>query len=355
MITKERNSNFELLRLFSMFSIVFYHLLLFKINALSDSYWLYKGLTIISHFGVIVFVLISGWFGIKLSWKRIFNIYIPCIVYAILIYFLFADKWELKTFLSLFFPFDNDNPLWFIPVYFYLCLLSPIVNKLLDSYSASDYIKTLLLLSIFEFYFGFIRGYEVAWEGRKIICFIFLYILGRFCRILIATKLNNKLLKFRKCSLLILFFIFIGILFCKYSGVVFLSKLSGSFFAYNSPGLIFIAILILFVFSTFSIQLRAINFIASSSFAIYLIGSNPYILNFTNNVGEYLYKSSSFVGIQLMLLLFFSVIICIVCLSIDLLINNLFIKPFSSLICRILKAVEPFFVDIYNKILRKIE
>lgn len=78
-----RESNFELLRLLCMISIVFYHLFLFRGNEISNEHWLFKASTIVFHFGVVVFVLISGWFSIKLSWKRILTIYVPLIIYTI--------------------------------------------------------------------------------------------------------------------------------------------------------------------------------------------------------------------------------------------------------------------------------
>ena len=59
-----RNSSLELVRLLAMFMIVFYHLILFFIEPIDPSP-IFKAVQIPVHIGVILFVLISGYFGIK--------------------------------------------------------------------------------------------------------------------------------------------------------------------------------------------------------------------------------------------------------------------------------------------------
>ena len=62
----ERLSNFEALRLLSMFLIVFYHLLLRFYHAY-PAYEMVRALWIPLHVGVVCFVLISGYFRVKPS------------------------------------------------------------------------------------------------------------------------------------------------------------------------------------------------------------------------------------------------------------------------------------------------
>lgn len=85
-MAKNRNSIFELLRLICMVSIVMYHMLVFGLNNISNNFWFYKALTIILHFGVPVFVLLSGWFSIKLTVRRILSILLPMTIYTLAVY-----------------------------------------------------------------------------------------------------------------------------------------------------------------------------------------------------------------------------------------------------------------------------
>lgn len=64
---KVRESQFELLRIVAQWMIVFYHLIFFFTASLQTDYPFFKGIQIPFHIGVILFVLISGYYGIKPS------------------------------------------------------------------------------------------------------------------------------------------------------------------------------------------------------------------------------------------------------------------------------------------------
>ena len=74
---KVRNSAIELVRILAMFMIVYYHFILFFIEPI-DTNPIYKAIQIPLHIGVILFVLISGYFGIKPTFRGFFKIL--CIV-----------------------------------------------------------------------------------------------------------------------------------------------------------------------------------------------------------------------------------------------------------------------------------
>ena len=62
-----RQSNFELLRIASMFMIVFYHLVFFIVAPANPDIPFWRSFQLALHIGVILFVLVSGYFGIKAS------------------------------------------------------------------------------------------------------------------------------------------------------------------------------------------------------------------------------------------------------------------------------------------------
>ena len=72
---KERLSNIEALRLLSMFTIVFYHLTdkAFEIHNDSVALGVFFNIT---HWGVPVFILISGYFFVRLTAKKLFSFYV---------------------------------------------------------------------------------------------------------------------------------------------------------------------------------------------------------------------------------------------------------------------------------------
>ena len=78
---KERNSIFELMRIIAMFIIVTYHLFLFSVAPHYPNEPFYKGIQIPLHIGVILFVLISGYFGIKCSFKGLFKLIMMVAIY----------------------------------------------------------------------------------------------------------------------------------------------------------------------------------------------------------------------------------------------------------------------------------
>lgn len=332
-MAKTRNSSFELLRLFCMLSIVFYHILSHRINDISGKLWFYTASSIFFHFGTVVFVLISGWFGLKLTLKRILSIYIPLFIYTVGIY-LFAGYFGFQRGVIYDILLLKDgNALWFIQPYISLCLLSPLINKMIEGNSRKDFTIALSLLAIFVFIFGWIGDYMVAKQGKTVVCFIFLYVIGRFLKS--ESDFIKNIPKIRGKILMSILFIALIIYGGKLSGVALLEKISGSFFAYNSPGLILLSVLILLLFSTFSIQSRAINFIASSSFSIFLIPSQHSVDYYIYNLAENIYNSSN---IQLLVateIILLAIVVCLACITIDILVRHIITNPLVRFLCHI--------------------
>lgn len=320
-----RKSNFEVLRLLCMLSIVFYHLLLHRGVELSGEHWLFKASNITFHFGVVVFVLISGWFGIRLTWRRLLSVYVPLAVYTIGIDAL-AHSYSIWPILLL----SDNSSMWFIQPYIHLCLLAPFVNKLLSEFDKKNYAVLLSVLGLFVFVFGFVMKQEVA-SSKSLMLFCFLYVLGRMLRIYFEKSNSNRKYYFWGICL-----IFSFIYLCKMSGDGILSKLAGSFFAYNSIGQIVYSVLILLLFASFNFHSKIINYVSASSFAIYVIGSNPFVINVSKGYVDIIMADK---GIMMSWggILALAVLICIICLLIDIM-----LRP---IIC--------FMIDFFDKILNK--
>ena len=141
-ITKkaERSSNFELCRLFCMFYIVVYHLFIHNLDVTGDVYYR-RALTTIFSIGVPVFVMISGYFRIKASAKGFLSLIAQVIFYSViadvLCVFVFHEPLSKGDILSTFFPVTNAS-YWFVGTYAFLYIISPFLNRFLDSISKSS-------------------------------------------------------------------------------------------------------------------------------------------------------------------------------------------------------------------------
>lgn len=86
LVKKERESNFELLRLIAMIFIVLYHFCSsVKAGIDTENRWILLGYTIF-HIGVPVFILISGYWTIKLSIRKLISFYLYCFLWYLMCY-----------------------------------------------------------------------------------------------------------------------------------------------------------------------------------------------------------------------------------------------------------------------------
>ena len=192
---KERLSNIEALRLLSMFTIVFYHLTdkAFEIHNDSVALGVFFNIT---HWGVPVFILISGYFFVRLTAKKLFSFYVQCVLWLFLSYFgsvaLGFSDFSGSTLFCCLFPFSCTN-LWLIKYYFFLMLLSPIINKGIEQLDVKTLyiINGTLLCSVL--YFSLVWNMDVIAAGKSIYYFMVIYMTGASIRRLVELKIIDKI------------------------------------------------------------------------------------------------------------------------------------------------------------------
>jgi len=310
-----RESNFELLRLVCMFFVLLHHFICHGLVYSSESYLVpLNGFFIIA---VNCFVLISGYFGIRISWRGFFHLYIFCVFYNLLFSFIQAGSsgdFVLETVLYSFLPFSHTGKFWFIACYFYLFLLSPMLNKIIDKCNKKEFIAFLIICAIVNLYFGYLWKKPVNYDGYNVMNFIFLYFIGRFVALHTTniTTLKRRLL-------------YIGIyVLCSVSSILFLlsenpdtAYLIRHFYAYNAP-LVYIATISFFLFfRTLSFKSKIVNWAAGSALAVYLIHENgfvrKYLYDYINKIG-----ADSDIGWLLdIYLLIVAIVLFIICILID--------------------------------------
>lgn len=283
MVNEQRRSNIELLRLVLMFFILMHHYLL-KGYGLNAGFYNDVDLDLSAAFldpfffvGVNCFVLISGYFGIKFKFKGLYRLFIQCAFYGLLFYLLhlIIDHAKLGRSIidNVLFVFSTPPGWWFIRVYIYLFLLSPILNKVINDLNQSQFKIVLLLLAVLNLYFGYLRQTPFNPDGYNIANFIFLYFIGRYLKLYWCEKSVRTriyLLGYLTCSAIMGVMVLLKHKF-NIQTVLF------NVHIYNNPLLILASTFLLLTFASMRISFsKAINWLSFSALSIYLITENCY-------------------------------------------------------------------------------
>lgn len=294
MESKTRQSNIELLRCLAMFYILLVHACYYSqgspifedfSNKPIDSTLLVL-LESLSIVAVNVFVLISGWFSIRPRWKSALNFVFQCLFFSISIYALFlVTSWSEFSLRGLAQVFYATKINWFIKSYIGLYILAPVLNAFVEVSSRKVFKWVLISFFIFQTSYGWMTGAaEFFQQGYSTISFIGLYLLARYMNIYKPswTKLPHQydLLIYLGLALMLTAAITLcGILkpFSVGVGSFVMKGLMHVQTSYISPLVILASVSLLLYFSKLNIQSKLINWIASSSFAVFLIHANPNI------------------------------------------------------------------------------
>ena len=320
---KERNSNIELMRIIAMLFIISHHLLVHGMKIWEDSTWNnFVLLSIDSCFfiGVNVFVLISGYCGIKFNLKKLFYLYILTSIIGGLGYFvhLYVDDVSLgkSVIYNTIFSISHAPGTWYIKVYIYLFLLSPIVNIALQNFNKKQIHLVLFLLTIICVYFGWFWQDDINKDGYNLVNFIWLYCIGYYLSN--HFDFNNFLSKVYLLPIWVIISIINVIIVIMFDSHV--------AWTYNNPFVVFASISFFLFFISLNFKSRLINIIAQSTLGIYLLHENSYLSTF-------LYKESFVEKYSNDVILFVASVfgIFIVCGIVDFIIRTLVVRPLMKI------------------------
>lgn len=260
-----RNSNLELLRIVAMAFIVVWHI---SIHAQNGEAITHDFVASIAITGVNLFVLISGYFGIKLKWKSLLNILSCAIFYyaiTLLCDYIFFDPAlkfgkEIESILT---PISNYKTYWFVSTYIMLMLLSPAINTILNKMEQQQYLFFIGVMFYLCCITGFVFKHSININGYNLFNFIFVYSVGHFLRKYdIPHKFSTRFLILIYISATII--IFIG----PYLNIERILN-------YNNPIIIISAIALFCLFAKQDFNNCYINAIAKNMFPIYLVQESP--------------------------------------------------------------------------------
>lgn len=322
--TTSRQTNIELCRIISIVMVVLLH---------SDfavfgwpSTWVEPkmGLLALESFciiGVNVFVLISGYFSIKLKKQTFIKLFYICIFCA-LIKIIFDIIFEGHIHQSNFLFISKSN--WFIPCYIALILFSPMLNSLCERTSKKELGVLLLLLFTYETYFGFFPAQEkysslMVGHGISLFHFAFLYLLARYIRI---HGIPNPIKKFGLivyciCSLLIMVTAFILIKTENQSFKIGDNFLINQLYDYSNPLVILSSVGFLIFFVNIKIKkLGGVNYLAQSVLSLLILHTSKEAFSILSPQYRFIYNYYD--GVKVIFFWLITImIVCILCILID--------------------------------------
>ena len=201
--TKIRQSNMELLRIIAMILVLALHVNYLALGApsieeiksspLSSFFRIeFEAMALVC---VNVFVLISGYFGIKPKFKSIANFIFQIVFFQFVIYIAFVGGGRIEFSWYGFIKNILPQKMWFIWAYLGLMLLAPVLNKFIDYATKEELRNYLFVFFVLQTVFGYLSSYW-SWYtyGYSTISFIGLYMLTRYIRLYSPqwTMLNGK-------------------------------------------------------------------------------------------------------------------------------------------------------------------
>ena len=290
----ERQSNFELMRIFSMLLIIAYHYVLFSnfhfsSFEMSFNRLFYQSMLLDGKTGVNLFVMLSGYFLIRsknIRTVKVLKLWGQAFFYIIVIWILFhktingfgsmpQDKLIGKIF------FLSSGAQWFIATYLVMYLLSPYLNVMLSALSRTQYRRLLVLTGIFWCLIptvSWIPGLVVTtFQGSDLMFFLFLYALGGYLRL--HHEPGKKKASFWFLCAAGIFLLCVGITAAvDVWDMNSLGKLKLLDYLFDYQNHVLILLLSLFLFMGFrELRIgnsRVVNLLSSLTFGIYLIHDN---------------------------------------------------------------------------------
>lgn len=347
-IKKERESSYELIRIIAQVFIVYYHILLFAIYPL-NSESLYKAIWLPFHVGVPVFVMLSGYFGIKPSVKglvkligMVFILQIPIAIQD------FIEVGGQKLFIKGFFCISRTE-FWFIRTYVILYLLSPLLNSFLKGISLKRRLLLFLALFFISDYIGTVGTDPSLYEGYNIVTFMMFYVVGDTIH-----RYKEILNKFSFGRWMTLWAIYNITLVALYTAVGFNSSMVNLsyiclFFNYTSPGLLLSSTLFFIAFGKFSFHSKFVNQCAKASLAIYII-HGIILFSILNPIAERIYEFNDNMFFVLLGVFSLTIITVIVCIAV-----YWVLSPLWMLINKIADCTQFVFDKIVDRIVSKLQ
>lgn len=264
----QRNSGLDLLRIIACMMVFTCHFLsngiLFNVEFGSFNTIAARGIEAVSIVCINIFILVSGYFGIKskgINTRRKINMLIMVAFFSVISYVYYAfrkNNFSISGLLTSFAPYFVGG-YWFIRVYLILVLISPFLNLCLSKLNSKAYLYLVIICYIlFSVLPSFCKAFKNS-DGYDIIHFAFIYSVGGYIRLHLSKKPN--------VFLSIVFFGLFAIATCAFS--IWGDGLG--YWAYDFITVIPESVFLFLAFEQFQFSSKFISFIAQSSLAVFVL------------------------------------------------------------------------------------
>ena len=285
----KRTTNIEVLRIVAMLMVMLIHsgFMSFGVPTASDMMEKpYLSSLIFSNMSlstpcVNIFILISGWFGIKMKPNKIATLVFQTYFFSAICtcIYLSITKKGISSDILFRFLLLNGEDYWFVKSYILLMLFSPMINAYIEHTDSKNLFTFLTIFYLTQTIFGWVSIYGISdfQGGYSVLSFIGLYVLGR----LLKTYSGEK--RFLNLKPKYYFSLFVAIAFLHFSMAILVTlyglNISGRIFTYTSPLVIFQSVCILLAFTNMKPYFNnIINWVANSCLAVYLFHANSLLL-----------------------------------------------------------------------------
>lgn len=330
----QRNSSIELLRIICMLFIIAQHVIIFGVKPEYDAAQCCGGGNyIISHAllgwyttAVDVFVLISGWFGIKWHPRKLVSMWLMVFFWSItfLIIKTLTGGASTETIIQHLLPITSRS-FWFISVYFILCIIAPSFNRLIEC-STKQQLGRLVIALCGVTYLWATISYILNFQqiipdyGGGIVNFITLYLTARWLRSYGKQEYKTWHLIVALITIQAITQAF-ELAYSHFLGFSFTSLESN-----NAITCFLSAVIILLIFTKLKFQSRIINILAINCLAVYVLHMNDVVWPFILKV----FHISNLTGIGIVFgSIFIAIIVYILGISIEAL-RKLILNPIND-------------------------
>lgn len=306
----QRNLSFDLLRVVAMLLVLVVHAIgiigvptvesfdndLFGSISLSCLYFISSGC-------VVLFILLSGWFGLKFSINKLVSLFFQVIFWNSAVAttnFLIYRDYRGVNFLNI---LSLDGSLWFFISYLCLYILSPVLNSFIENAKKRDVKGVVILFFVFQTIWCWVfESAPFFMQGYSPLSFIGLYLLARYV-CLYSHRFFTLHSKYDISIYALLVIFSVSIVTIAALNGVFISRM----FSYISPFLILSCLYLLLFFSKIKVSSckKIIMFLSPSAFSVYVFHVNSFVYPYFTKIIQYLHTHSNVLIIFSFLIMLF--------------------------------------------------
>lgn len=233
------------------------------------------GLGVFFSSSVPLFMIVSGYFGIKLRADKLFKLWFAVVTCGLLC--LFANHYFMGAALSPMSVFACATPFshgkyWFITAYLVIYIFSPYINQVPKRLGQRQFgVLLLVMILVFSLIPTLCLAHPMG-GSRNVINMLLLYYIGRYIRLYVNENLRTSYLSLVAAGAFLL-------PFCISLIATYLTKGSsgvGIYFADNSsPFTIALAVAVFLLFRKLHFQSTYINYAATGVLSVYLLEEFP--------------------------------------------------------------------------------